>query len=100
MTKVIAETALQKASPKYLIIGMKPDGSRGLPVTYVNQIAVSDEASILDNLQGFEQVRVFELTEVGDSDDWLKRRNEAVAAKTVKEEKELLQKLKDKYENG
>lgn len=93
-----AEKSLQLIKAKFTIIGIKSDGVRGIPPTYNIGVVLANEENICEMLRGFDQVRVFEMTETGDSHDWLKKRNDYFAAKTVKEEKELLQVLKERYE--
>lgn len=99
MTLEQAQNNLSRLMPKYTIIGIKEDGMRGRPAGYQIDVNVSPEENVFDMLKGYQEVRVFEMVEVGDSHDWLKKRNDFVAARTVKEEKELLRILKERYEN-
>lgn len=95
------ESIIKNTKPKYLIFGFKSDGIRSIPATYnlVIDIAVSEEA-VYEKLEKVDPgFRIFTIgSEPMTPDDWMK----AVAAlrqtETEKEERELLQKLKDKYE--
>lgn len=100
MNKQDAEKALQKMEPSFVVVGIKSDGYRGIPPSYKLEVSLAHKSGIFEILEGFEQVRIFALKEEGESDDWLKQRNQYAAEQTVKREKNLLAELKRKYEES
>lgn len=95
------ERVINKLIPKYLILGFKSDGIRGIPATYNLVIDIAtDEDGVYDRIAGLEAN--FKVFSVGlqplTSSDWLKAIAASGQSKKEREERALLQKLKDKYE--
>jgi hypothetical protein len=84
---------------KYVIIGFKSDGLRGIPATYETDVVASSEQSIFDDLKKFKEARVFSISEIGTPDHWQQKMKNYFDKKAEQEEKELLNKLKKKYPN-
>lgn len=96
-----ADKALQTFQPDYFILGFMSDGMKGIPPTYKTVSLLASKDNVFDMMRGLEKVRVFSLTETAtEGDEWLQLRNKFFAEKTVKEEKELLSNLQQKYPNG
>lgn len=99
MTLQEAEKQLALLQPKYVLLGIRSDGTRGIPPHYQTDVRIAPEAQVLEMLAGLEGVRVFEMVEAGEGLDWLKKRNDFFAKKTVEQEKEQLRILKERYPN-
>jgi hypothetical protein len=97
-----AEHIVYNANPKYLIVGFKSDGLRGLPATFnMVTLCAESEKELFQIIPDFiPPFRVFKISDEGcDSwQTWTERATAESTSKTEAEERALLQKLKDKYE--
>lgn len=95
-----AEVWLRLFCPHYLIAGYKSDGYRGIPATYKEEFEfVIFEQDVYEQLEKFTEFRIFELQEsVVKPAEWLELKKKKTRVDVEKRERELLQKLKDKYE--
>lgn len=94
-----AKEKLSKAPVKYMVIGYKSDGIRGIPRTFEMVVSAASEENIFDVIDALEECRVFNLSEVGTSEQWKGKAKLHSDKKTEDKERELLQKLKQKYPN-
>jgi hypothetical protein len=99
MTYDEAKEKLSTFPLKYVIIGFKSDGRRGIPPTYEMGIEASSEQTVFDDLKKFQEARVFSIAEIGTPDHWKQKMKNYFDKKAEQEEKELLNKLKKKYPN-
>lgn len=91
---------LKNFGDKFLIVGFKPDGFRGFPVKYewVTECAIN-ESDVLNKIKGLIEFKVFLIKEGSFSfDQWINLSISKSQEATEKEEKELLEQLKAKYE--
>ncbi len=100
MKKEESEQWLNDFNPNFLVVGFRPDGIRGIPATYKEFILPvefpKDVYSIADTLTDF---KVFDLQPNSiDKKKWLELKIQFESERTEKEERELLEKLKAKYE--
>lgn len=100
MNREQSRIKLKGFGDKFLIVGYKPDGKRGIPVKYelVAESAI-DENDVCDKTQGLIELKVFVIEEGSLSfTQWINLRITKAQEATEKEEKELFEKLKSKYE--
>lgn len=100
MRKEYAQQWLNGIDATLLIVGFKSDGYRGIPATFKEHIATAkNETELLQLIGGFENFRVFSIKEDEASSDWWKNRSENLKNQmTESEERELFEKLKEKYD--
>ncbi len=94
-------TILENATPKYIIIGYKPDRKRGIPPTFeFIHIFANTESEILEKTEKLTRFRVFELgKEFLSYDEWITKRGAVDLTNIETAEREQLQYLKQKYES-
>lgn len=95
-----ANTALECFSDKFLIVGYKSNGRRGLPIVYdwVIHTAIDDDG-VCNKTKSLTKFKVFRISEETSSfTEWINLRIKKSEEQTEKEEKELLEQLKAKYE--
>lgn len=97
-----AELNVYSADPQYVIIGFKSDGIRGIPATYnmVTEIAANEDEVLAIIPKLTPPFKVCKISNEGSLswmtwDEKVKQKN---GHETEKEERELLKKLKAKYE--
>lgn len=101
MNKQQAQKWLQEFHGQYLILGFKPDGYKGIPATFeISTITANGPEDVFNSIKEFTEFKVFDLIESEYKEDWWKARAaDQVNTMTEMEERELLQKLKAKYES-
>lgn len=95
-----AQESLSQFEDIFLIIGYRPDGKKGIPVSYewVVKTAIN-ENDVCEKIKAFVEFKVFLIEEGPFSfDQWISLMISKSHEATEKEEKDLLQKLKAKYE--
>jgi hypothetical protein len=95
------ERVINKVIPKYLIVGFKSDGLRGIPAKYNLVIDMaSDGDEVYDKISRLElNFKIFSVgAEPMTSQDWIKAVAALKETKSEREERELYEKLKKKYE--
>ena len=100
MNREESRIKLKSFSDKFLIVGYKPNGQRGIPVIHKWVIeAASDENEVCEKTKGLIEFKVF-LIEAGplSFSEWINLRISKSQEQTEKDEKELLEQLKAKYE--
>lgn len=100
MNREESRIKLKSFGDKFLIVGYKPNGQRGIPVIHKWVIeTATDEIDVCDKTKGLVEFKVF-LIEDGPLSftEWINLRISKSQAATEKDEKELLEKLKAKYE--
>jgi hypothetical protein len=100
MNREQSHLKLKNFGDKFLIVGYKPDGFRGIPVKYewVTESAY-DENDVCQKTKGLIEFKVFLIKEGPFSfDQWRKLSLKKSQEQTEKEERELFEKLKSKFE--
>lgn len=100
MNRELSDMKLERFSDKFLIVGYKPNGQRGLPVIYewVTETAF-DETAVCAKTRGLIKFNVFSITDgVLSFDQWTNLRITKEQEAKEKEERELLDTLKAKFE--
>lgn len=97
-----AELNVYSAAPEYVIIGFKSDGIRGIPATYnmVTEIANNEEEVLTIIPQLTPPFKVCKISSEGSLSwmTWDEKLKQKTGQQTEAEERELLKKLKAKYE--
>lgn len=95
-----AQESLSSFKDIFLIIGYKPDGVRGIPVSYkwVTETAI-DENDVCEKTKGMTEFKVFLIGhEPLSFPEWINLRISKSQEATEKEEKALYEQLKSKFE--
>jgi hypothetical protein len=92
---------LKNINSKYLIIGYKPDGYRGIPATYeLCHLFADNELGVCKQIKGLTAFRVFEIgKESGFESEWKLKADGFANKENEKAERAQLNYLKQKYEN-
>lgn len=95
-----AQEFLENQNFKYVIFGFMPDGSRGIPPKFQFGILGATDESLHTHILQFTQGRVFLLEEVGKWPEWKERAMKAKKENDDKQEREIYERLKAKYEKN
>lgn len=85
---------------KYVVVGFRSDGLRGIPATYVMDVVAASDETLFSELKKFQEAKVFSISEIGTADHWKEKTKKHFEQEKEREEKELLSKLKQKYPNA
>ncbi len=96
-----AKQKLKDFSVDFLIVGFKHDGYRKIPANYIMDCDVANSENIYHELKKYESFKVYEVSdnETKSESEFKIAMKEFFDGEETKKEKELLQKLKNKYEN-
>ncbi|MEK6882018.1 MAG: hypothetical protein AABY22_20535 [Nanoarchaeota archaeon] len=85
--------------PKYVIIGKKDSGYRCSPRKFIDANDIADDSNIFETLNKYETFEVFNITQaIYTEKEWREKMQDYFKLLNEKQERELLNKLKNKYE--
>lgn len=102
MTLEEAQKSLDSVAIKYFIVGIKSDSKRSIPIQYEVGGAPATDQNLYFIIKDFKHFRVFDVSENIEftEDQFKEKMNEFFESETEEREREMLKKLKEKYESS